>query len=151
MTRNSILLRATGGVGALVLGAATVLAAGTGSVEGTVIDQLTNQVVPGGKIQVSIACGAVHKTASVDGNGHFTLAGLPEGNCTLTASGAAYATASRRAVAMSSARATSARRHRASCARAATTRPASASSIRALRAAMTSTPSRCASSKKRRR
>jgi hypothetical protein len=70
------------------------LAGGTGAVEGTVVDQPSSQVVPGGKIQIAITCGAVRKTASVDGAGHFTIAGLPEGSCVLTASGAAYATAS---------------------------------------------------------
>jgi hypothetical protein len=79
---------------ALALGApATALAAGTGSVEGTVLDQPTQQVVPGGKIHIAIACGAVHRAASVDGAGHFAIADLPEGNCVLTASGPAYVTA----------------------------------------------------------
>ena len=68
-------------------------AAGTGSIEGTVVDQLSTQVVPGGKISVSVVCGAVHKTAAVDGVGHFSLGGLPEGSCTLSAAGGAYATA----------------------------------------------------------
>ena len=81
-------------VAAAALDPAAAIAAGTGSIEGTVIDQPTNQIVPGGAIHVAIACGAVHRTASVDGAGHFAIADLPEGSCTLTASGAAYATSS---------------------------------------------------------
>ena len=71
----------------------TAYAAGTGSVEGTVVDQLSSQVVPGGKIAVSIVCGAVRKTAAVDAVGHFTIGELPEGACTLSATGSAYVTA----------------------------------------------------------
>ena len=79
-------------VAAAALDPAAALAAGTGSIEGTVIDQPTNQIVPGNKIRVAITCGAVHRTANVDGAGHFAIAGLPEGSCTLTVGGASYAT-----------------------------------------------------------
>jgi len=71
----------------------TASAAGTGSIEGTVVDQVSSQVVPGGKIAVSIVCGAVHKAAAVDGAGHFSIGDLPEGACTLSATGSAYVTA----------------------------------------------------------
>ncbi len=43
-------------------------AATTGSVEGTVVDQVTSQVVGAGRINVSITCGTVKKSASVDGS-----------------------------------------------------------------------------------
>jgi hypothetical protein len=68
-------------------------AAATGSIEGTVVDQLSGQVVPGGKIAVSVVCGALRRGAAVDDVGHFTVGGLPEGACTVTASGAAYVAA----------------------------------------------------------
>jgi uncharacterized protein YfaS (alpha-2-macroglobulin family) len=71
----------------------TAYAAGTGSIEGTVVDQVSSQVVPGGKITVSVVCGSVRKTAAVDAVGHFTLGELPEGACTLSATGGAYVTA----------------------------------------------------------
>jgi hypothetical protein len=68
-------------------------AAGTGSIEGTVVDQLSGQVVAGGKISVAIVCGAVRKTAATDAVGHFSIGDLPEGACTLSATGGAYVTA----------------------------------------------------------
>jgi hypothetical protein len=68
-------------------------AAATGSIEGTVVDQISGQIVSGGKISVAIACGAVHKAAAVDGAGHFSVGELPEGACTLSATGAAFVTA----------------------------------------------------------
>jgi hypothetical protein len=68
-------------------------AAGSGAIEGTVVDQISSQVVSGGKIRVAVACGPVHKTAGVDRVGHFSIAGLPEGACTLRATGSAYVTA----------------------------------------------------------
>ncbi len=69
---------------------ATASAATTGSIEGTVVDQMTSQVVGAGRINVSITCGTVKKSAGVDGSGHFVIASLPEGACTLTATGALY-------------------------------------------------------------
>jgi len=68
-------------------------AAGTGSIEGTVVDQVSSQVVPGSKITVSVVCGSVRKAAAVDAVGHFTIGELPEGACTLSATGGAYVTA----------------------------------------------------------
>ncbi|MGH2900563.1 MAG: carboxypeptidase-like regulatory domain-containing protein, partial [Solirubrobacteraceae bacterium] len=65
-------------------------AAATGGVEGTVIDAQSSQIIPGGKIAVSVACGSVRRGGAVDGAGHFAIDGLPEGACTLTASGTAY-------------------------------------------------------------
>jgi hypothetical protein len=79
---------------ALVLGGRLpAYAAGTGSIEGTVVDQRSGQVVPGGKIRIAVVCGAVRKGAAVDGVGHFSLGGLPQGSCTLRATGGAYVTA----------------------------------------------------------
>jgi uncharacterized protein YfaS (alpha-2-macroglobulin family) len=72
---------------------ATSYAAGTGSIEGTILDSPSGQIVSGGKITVGVVCGSVKKTAAVDGVGHFSIAGLPEGACTLSASGSAYVTA----------------------------------------------------------
>src|SRR5205814_1297068 len=77
----------------LTLGiAAIAAAAATGGIEGTVIDAQSSQVIPGagGKIAVSVACGGVRRGGAVDGAGHFAIDGLPEGACTLTASGTAY-------------------------------------------------------------
>jgi hypothetical protein len=69
-------------------------AAGTGSIEGTVLDASSGAIVSGGKIGVAAACGAVRKTGAVDAVGHFSIADLPEGACTLSARGSAYVTAS---------------------------------------------------------
>jgi alpha-2-macroglobulin-like protein len=94
MKRRDLLpMFSTVAVVAMLAGAPAADAAATGSVEGTVVDQLSSQVVPGGKIAVSIVCGAVRKTASVDAAGHFTIGELPEGACTLSATGSAYVTA----------------------------------------------------------
>jgi A-macroglobulin complement component/carboxypeptidase family protein/alpha-2-macroglobulin family protein len=68
-------------------------AAATGAVEGSVIDQVTSQVVAAGKLRVAITCGAVHRSAAVDAHGHFAIGDLPEGSCTLTASGPGYVAA----------------------------------------------------------
>jgi len=68
-----------------------VSAAATGSIEGTVVDQPSGQVVPG-KISIAVVCGSVHKAAAVDGAGHFSIGDLPEGPCTLTVTGAAFVT-----------------------------------------------------------
>jgi hypothetical protein len=81
---------------AVTLGAgmpATSFAASTGSIEGTILDSPSGQLVPGGKITVGVVCGAVKKTTAVDAVGHFSIADLPEGACALSAGGAAYVTA----------------------------------------------------------
>jgi hypothetical protein len=80
-------------VACLVGAQLTSYAAGTGTIEGTIVDSPSGQVVATG-IAVSITCGPVHKTGRVDGVGHFTIADLPEGACTLSATGPAYVTAS---------------------------------------------------------
>jgi hypothetical protein len=81
---------ALAGLAALAL-APSARAAGTGGVEGTLVDQMTSQVATG-KATVAIACGAVHRSANVDAAGHFAFADLPEGSCVLTARSAAYVT-----------------------------------------------------------
>jgi len=69
----------------ILLAAAGVAHAATGGVEGTVLDQ-TGKVATG--VTIDIACAGVHKSARVDGSGHFSISGLPEGSCTLTTGGA---------------------------------------------------------------
>jgi A-macroglobulin complement component/alpha-2-macroglobulin family protein/carboxypeptidase family protein len=71
----------------------TAAAAGTGSVEGTILDSPSGHVVPGGRLTVTVMCGAVKKAGAVDGVGHFSIAGLPDGACTLTVGGAGYVSA----------------------------------------------------------
>ena len=66
--------------------------ANTGGIEGTIVDQATNQIVGGGKVNVAVTCGTVRKSDSVDGVGHFSISGLPAGSCILTASGALFVT-----------------------------------------------------------
>ena len=74
---------------ALAAGASsTVLAAPTGSVEGTLVDQQTGKVMANGSVDVT--CGKVRKSGRADGAGHFVVSGLPEGSCTLTASGSEF-------------------------------------------------------------
>lgn len=74
---------------ALAAGASsTVLAAPTGSVEGTLVDQQTGKVMANGS--VAITCGKVRKSGRADATGHFMVSGLPEGSCTLTASGGEF-------------------------------------------------------------
>src|SRR5437868_2009662 len=82
-----------GAVAAAASLAGDARAAGTGAVEGSVIDQATSQVVATGKLRVAITCGAVRRSAAVDARGHFALGDLPEGSCTLTASGPGYVAA----------------------------------------------------------
>jgi alpha-2-macroglobulin-like protein len=65
-------------------------AAGTGSIEGTVVDQPSGKVITAGKVTIAVSCGAVRKRAGVDAAGQFRVADLPEGACTLTTSGADY-------------------------------------------------------------
>lgn len=74
---------------ALAVGASSsVLAAPTGSVEGTLVDQQTGKVIANGSVDVT--CGKVRKSGRADGAGHFVVAGLPEGACTLTANGSEF-------------------------------------------------------------
>src|SRR3970282_1294136 len=82
-------------VALFVIAAATrgAPAAGLGSVEGTVLDSETGQVVQA-SVSITIACGSLRKSASTDGSGHFLIASLPEGSCTLTTGGATYAASS---------------------------------------------------------
>ncbi|MCE9573460.1 MAG: carboxypeptidase regulatory-like domain-containing protein [Deltaproteobacteria bacterium] len=61
-------------------------AGGSGSIEGTVVDE-SGQILATG-VQIRITCGAVVKTASIDRAGHFVVSGLPEGTCTLSSTGA---------------------------------------------------------------
>ncbi len=77
---------------ALVAGVqATASAAPTGSIEGTLIEQPEGKVVTG---SVDLVCGKVRKSGRADGAGHFLITGLPEGSCTLTASGGGFVTVS---------------------------------------------------------
>lgn len=74
---------------ALAAGASsTVLAAPTGSVEGTLVDQQTGKVVT--NANVSVTCGKVQRSGRADAAGHFVVSGLPEGACTLTANGSEF-------------------------------------------------------------
>jgi alpha-2-macroglobulin-like protein len=68
-------------------------AGGTGSVDGTIMDSETGQVVKA-SVSVTITCGTVKKSATTDSSGHFTIANLPEGTCTLTTGGGTYAASS---------------------------------------------------------
>ena len=77
----------------LAAAAGPASAATTGGIEGTVVDQVSSQVVGGGKVAIAVTCGTVRKSAAVDGVGHFSVGGLPAGACTLSASGALYVTA----------------------------------------------------------
>ncbi|MBL0216241.1 MAG: hypothetical protein IPQ07_20445 [Myxococcales bacterium] len=75
---------------ALIAGAqASAMAAPTGAIEGTLVEQPSGKVVSG---SVDLVCGKVRKSARADGAGHFQISGLPEGSCTLTASGGAFVT-----------------------------------------------------------
>src|SRR5207248_2679325 len=77
---------------ALAVGAHESRAGGSGGIEGTVVDQDTRNVAA--HLAIAVTCGSVHKYAVTDGSGHFSIAGLPEGACTLIASGGAYAASS---------------------------------------------------------
>jgi len=81
-------------VAAMILGLGRIAdAAGTGSVEGTVVDQMSGQVVPGSKVIVWVVCGSQRRGAAVDEVGHFIVGSLPEGACTVTTGGTTYAAA----------------------------------------------------------
>jgi A-macroglobulin complement component/carboxypeptidase family protein/alpha-2-macroglobulin family protein len=72
-----------------LLGSQLAYAGTTGGVEGTIMDE-TGKVMSAGGMTVDIACGKLRRSARVDSSGHFTLSGLPAGNCTLTTDGAKY-------------------------------------------------------------
>src|SRR5262249_48646222 len=74
---------------ALVAGARVSYAGGVGTIEGSVVNPSGN-VVAAGTVQIAIACGAVHRTVMVDGSGHFSVSGLPEGTCTVTGTGSGF-------------------------------------------------------------
>lgn len=56
-----------------------------GAIEGTVVDAAGKPLAG----NVTITCGTVSKTASLDANGHFSVVGLPAGSCTVTSAGKA--------------------------------------------------------------
>ncbi len=74
---------------AILMTALVARAEALGTIDGTVVG-------PAGvaNVHVSITCGAVHKNVALDGSGHFTITGLPEGSCTLVSSGAGLQTIS---------------------------------------------------------
>ena len=74
---------------ALLATPATVVAAGPGAIEGVVVDA-RGAPLPAG-VKVTITCGAVTKTATVDRGGGFSVTGLPAGSCTVTGQGAGFA------------------------------------------------------------
>jgi hypothetical protein len=73
--------------------AATSLAhaEGRGTIEGTVTDESGDVITSNLRVHVEITCGDVHRTARVDGSGHFSASGLPEGRCVIAATGNGYA------------------------------------------------------------
>ncbi len=75
---------------AMILLAGIAEAGNTGAVEGTVVDSQTGKVIA--NVRVAIACGAVRRSTLPDGAGHFSFSDLPEGACTLSIGGGAYAT-----------------------------------------------------------
>ena len=56
-----------------------------GAIDGTVVDAAGKPLAG----NVTITCGTVSKTASLDAKGHFAVAGLPAGSCTVTSAGKA--------------------------------------------------------------
>ncbi len=58
-----------------------------GTIEGSVVDH-TGKVVANARIQIT--CGGTRRAATTDGNGHFSVGGLPVGSCTLTSNGAGF-------------------------------------------------------------
>ncbi|HEV7556070.1 MAG TPA: alpha-2-macroglobulin family protein, partial [Kofleriaceae bacterium] len=59
-----------------------------GTLEGSVVNE-TGKVVTSG-LSLTITCGSVRRSASVDGAGHFSVGGLPAGACTVTSAGGAF-------------------------------------------------------------
>ncbi|HEX4416971.1 MAG TPA: alpha-2-macroglobulin family protein [Kofleriaceae bacterium] len=89
MRRDVVSSLALFATAALAAQPSPAFAGGTGAIEGTILDASSGSVVAG-RLTVGITCGAVHKTGAVDAGGHFSIAGLPEGACTLTVGGGAY-------------------------------------------------------------
>ncbi|MBK9034520.1 MAG: carboxypeptidase regulatory-like domain-containing protein [Myxococcales bacterium] len=77
-------------LGALLAAPAAVLAAGPGAIEGVVVDGSGAPLAAG--VRVTITCGAVKKTATLDRGGGFSVTGLPAGTCTVSGQGAGFAT-----------------------------------------------------------
>ncbi len=75
---------------ALIATPAVVAAAGPGAIEGVVVDASGAPLAAG--VKVTITCGAVTKTATLDRGGGFSVGGLPAGTCTVTGQGAGFAT-----------------------------------------------------------
>jgi hypothetical protein len=76
---------------AILLGARAIShAEALGTIEGTVVNAKGAVMTSG--VRVNITCGAVRRTVSLDGAGHFVENGLPAGSCTLTGTGAGFAT-----------------------------------------------------------
>jgi len=65
-------------------------AEGAGTIEGSIVDG-AGKVMSSG-VRVQITCGSTRRTASLDAAGHFSVGGLPEGSCTLVASGSGFQT-----------------------------------------------------------
>ncbi|MEJ7596540.1 MAG: alpha-2-macroglobulin family protein [Kofleriaceae bacterium] len=65
-------------------------AGGLGTIEGTVVNQAGATLAKG--VRVTIRCGTMTKAATLDAGGHFSVAGLPEGACTRTGTGAGFQT-----------------------------------------------------------
>jgi len=61
------------------------LADALGAIDGTVVDAAGKPLAG----NVTITCGTVSKSASLDASGHFSVAGLPAGSCTVTSAGKA--------------------------------------------------------------
>jgi uncharacterized protein YfaS (alpha-2-macroglobulin family) len=74
---------------AVVAATARTYAGGAGTIEGSVVD--ASGAALAGKVRIEITCGTVHRTANIDGSGHFSVSGLPEGTCTVTGTGAGFA------------------------------------------------------------
>ncbi|HEY5935591.1 MAG TPA: alpha-2-macroglobulin family protein [Kofleriaceae bacterium] len=75
---------------ALLVFGVQAYAGGLGTIEGTVVNASGATLSKG--VRVTITCGAVKKAATLDGAGHFSVAGLPEGTCTITANGSGFQT-----------------------------------------------------------
>ncbi|MEZ4404243.1 MAG: alpha-2-macroglobulin family protein [Kofleriaceae bacterium] len=87
MSKPSVRLLSFAAVLALAPG---VRAGGGGTIEGSVVGQSGAALASG--VKVTVTCGAVTKTATVDGAGAFRVSGLPAGRCTVTGQGAGFAT-----------------------------------------------------------
>ena len=65
-------------------------AGGLGTIEGTVVNKSGATLAKG--VRVTIRCGTVTRVATLDASGHFSVAGLPEGTCTITGTGTGFQT-----------------------------------------------------------